>query len=67
MDYAGYPFDEVPAWSAALSLSFDRTVGELCLEYVAGNLTVEQFGQAVLDARTVHNLEHLDKWLEEVN
>ncbi len=66
MDYSGYPFDEMPAWASALAVSFDRGVAELSLEFVAGNLSVEEFGQAVLDLRSENNVKYLDKWLEEV-
>ena len=66
MDYAGYPFDETPAWDAALCVSFDRAVGELCLEFYVGKMSVEELGQAVLDLRAENTEKYLDKWIGEL-
>lgn len=66
MDYSDYPFDEMPAWVAALAVSFDRGVGELHLEFIAGNLSVAEFGQAVLDLRAESNVKYLDTWVKEI-
>lgn len=66
MDYLGYPFDEMPAWVAALAVSFDRGVADLHLEFISGKLSVEEFGQAVLDLRAENNVKYLDTWVKEI-
>jgi len=66
VDYSDYPFDETPAWIAALAVSFDRGVAELHLEFIGGNLSVEQFGQAVLDLRAENNVKYLETWVKEI-
>lgn len=66
VDYLGYPFDEMPAWVAALAVSFDRGVADLHLEFISGKLSVEEFGQAVLDLRAENNVKYLDTWVKEI-
>jgi hypothetical protein len=67
MDYSGYPFDETPAWVAALAVSFDKCVAELHLEFICGKFSVEEFGQAVLDLRAENNVKYLDTWVKEIS